>query len=542
MRTGREVFHQEPDMNVMTDIEPPIYLARGGAYVVTPWRADLAATIPHAKELTWQGERKLLIPNRIEEAKVARNLGVQMPPPILTNYDWLKSKPWDIQRTTAALLVESPRCYVLNSMGTGKSRSVLFAADWLMRHLPRVKRMLICAPLSTLTPVWEREAFQLMLGRQLRVLHGSREERLRLLAEDAEIYVINHHGVKIIQSALIQKAFDIVVVDELAVFRRRTTELWKAVNGVINPAIGPRPKWVWGLTGSPTPNAPTDAWAQVKLLTPNNTTRTFMAFREQVMTKVSVFRWVPRQGANELVQSIMTPSVRFTRDDVMELPETMYVDRKVTLDPLALKAYRLLEKKARMLTEKGAIDAVNEGILQSKLLQVACGYIYTNSKGVYELPAKGRLDALDEVVDETDRKLLVMVPYLHALNGVVAHLSKHHQVACVHGGTSRLARDRIFSDFQTKASPRIIIAHPQTLAHGLTLTEANVIVWYAPTQSLEIYEQANARITRPGQTSKTLIVHLTGTAVESATYARLKSKAKMQGCLLNLFAEQKITF
>jgi SNF2 family DNA or RNA helicase len=520
-------------------ITPITYVTNDGRHVIVPFRDDLARAVPHARAFDYHGEPMLLVPNGSDEARVARNLGIPVPSPILTRYDWRGTKPWDIQRVTAALLTESPRCYVLSSMGTGKTRSVLFAADWLMRT-HGVKRMLIAATLSTLTPVWERETFQVMMKRRVKVLYGDRAKRLKLLSEPADIYVINHHGLNVIQQALIDKAFDIVVLDELAVFRNKSTELWKGANAVLS---APSVKYVWGLTGSPTPNAPTDAWAQVKLLTPNQTTRTMTSFQDQTMRRVSQFKWVPRHDANEIVRTAMSPSVRFTLDDVMELPDTLYVDRSVVLDTDAGNAYKMLYTKARLLTTQGAVSAVNEGILQSKLLQVAAGYIYCDDKTVYQLPSSGRLRALEDTIAETDRKILVMVPFLHALSGVAAHLrAKHYDVAVVHGGTSRTLRDKIFTQFQTTNSPRIIVAHPQTLAHGLTLTEANVIVWYSPTTSLDIYEQANARIVRPGQTAKTVIVHLTGTPVESATYTRLRAKAKMQGCLLGLFAQQELKF
>jgi SNF2 family DNA or RNA helicase len=521
--------------------ETPItYVTADGRHVVVPWHDGLANAVPHAKPFDWRGMRMLVMPNAPEEARVARNLGVGVPAPILTRYDWAGSKPWDIQRTTAALLTESPRCYVLSSMGTGKSRAVLYAADYLMRH-SLAKRMLIVAPLSTLTPVWEREIFNLMLKRKVRVLYGAREKRLKLLEEGAPINVINHHGLRVIGKAIEDAGFDIIVLDELAVFRNKSTDLWKSATTVVN---APSTRFVWGLTGSPTPNQPTDAWAQVKLLTPAQTTRTFTAFQDLTMRRLSQFRWIPRPEANQIVQAAMSPSVRFTREDVMELPPCSLVERAAPLDADAQKAYELLYRKARMLTQQGdSISAVNEGVLQSKLLQVSCGFIYTDKKTVYALPAKGRLAALEEVLGETDRKVIVLVPFLHALTGVATHLrNKGHDIAVVHGGTSRGSRDRVFTEFQTKPSPRIIVAHPQTLAHGLTLTEANVLIWYSPTTSHEVYEQANARINRPGQNYKTLIVHMIGTPVERATYARLKSKAKMQSCLLDLFKQQELPF
>lgn len=514
------------------------FITADKAHIVTAWRPDLAQLIPHARALEHGGEKFLVVPNRRDEARVCRNLGVPMPAPILTTYDWAGQKPWEIQRTTAALLTESPRAFVLSTMGTGKTRAVLFAADYLLEL--GVKRVLVAAPLSTLTPVWESELFGVLPRRRVRVLYGSREKRLKLLAEDADIYIINHHGLPMLRSQLIARGFDVVVLDELAVFRNRSTELWKAANAVVN---APSTKYAWGLTGSPTPNAPTDAWAQIRMLTPGRVSRTMADFKDRTMRQVSSFRWIARPDANETVYQAMQPSVRFTREDVMELPPTSYVDREVKLDADASKAYKMLYDKARLLTTSGqSVTAANEGILQSKLLQVACGYIYADDKTIYELPSSARLKALDEILAETDRKVIVFVPFIHALNGVHRHLAKHHTVEAVHGGTARAARDKIFRDFQNAEHPRVLLAHPQCMAHGLTLTSANTIVWYSPTTSLEIYEQANARITRPGQTSKTLIAHLYGTTVERLTYARLRTKSKMQNLLLTMFHQQELEF
>lgn len=509
-------------------------------HVVVPWQADLANLMPHAKDLQWQGSKYLLMPNDHDHAKLARNLGVPVPAPILTRYDWNGATPWDIQRTTAALLTESERAYVLSTMGTGKTRAALFAADYLLRS-GNCKRILISAPLSTLTPVWESELFRILTGREVRVLHGDRAKRQKLLAEDAEFYIINHHGLHILQKDLIAKGFDIIIIDELAVVRNKSTQLWKAANAVVS---APSVKYVWGMTGAPTPAAPTDAWAQIRLLTPGRTARTMSQFRDQTMRKVSDFRWVPRPEANDIVFAAMQPAVRYTRDDVMELPETSYVDRDVKLDPEGAKAYKLLVDKMRHITSDGqSITAANEGVLQGKLLQVACGFIYTDKRTVYALPNTQRLAALEEVIDETDRKVIVFVPYIHALEGVAEHLRKAgHSVALVYGATSRTQRDAVFKAFQDESVPRIIVAHPQTMAHGLTLTAANTIVWYGPTQSLEIYAQANARITRPGQTAKTLIVHMAGTLVEKLTYKRLRVRDKMQGLLLEMFHNQEVEY
>src|SRR6185436_9834000 len=199
---------------------------------------------------------------------------------VLMSYDWLGKKPWAIQRTTTALLAKSPRAYVLNEFGTGKTRSVIWAADYL-KKTQNIGPVLVSAPLSTLSPVWESEIFKLDPRARVQILHGSKKERLDRLASKADWYIINHHGLSLIETALIAKGFSVFVIDELAVLRNSRTLWWRAAQKIIYS--GSNVKYVWGLTGSPTPKAPTDAWAQIKLLTPGNTTRSFTRFRDLTM-------------------------------------------------------------------------------------------------------------------------------------------------------------------------------------------------------------------------------------------------------------------
>lgn len=513
-------------------------------HIVLPWREDLANLIPHSRSFEHGGERLLLVPNEHDAAKVCRNVGVPVPAPIITRYDWPcppNMAPWVTQKTTSALLTESARAYVLSTMGTGKTKASIWAADYLMREAG-IKRILVDAPLSTLTPVWEKELFEILPRARVKVLHGDREKRLKLLAEDAEWYIINHHGIELIAKELIARGFGVMIIDELSAkgLRNKSTGLWKATATVVN---APGMQYVWGMTGSPTPKAPTDAWAQLRLITPDRTTRTLTRFKDQTMRQITAFKWAARPEATEIVHQAMQPSVRFVLSDVQELPPTTYINRDVKLEPETAKAYKLLFDKMAMLTNRGeTITAVNEGVLQTKLLQVACGYIYTDKRTVYALPNQSRLKALLELVEEADRKVIVFVPFVHALTAVADFLRKNDQtVELIYGGTPKGRRDKVFRAFQDTEKPRVLVAHPECMSHGLTLTAANTIVWYGPT-TLEFYEQANARIVRPSQTSKTLIAHIVGTPVEKAAYARLRERQKLQGMLLELFHQQDVEY
>lgn len=453
------------------------------------------------------------------------------------DYDWCGQRPWESQRTTVKLLTENRRAYVLNEFGTGKTRSVIWAADYLRRE-GRAKRVLICAPLSTLNPVWERELFQVVPRARVRVLHGSKQTRLERLAEDADYYVVNHHGLKILRDALIQRGFDVFVIDELATFRNKTTGLWRAANAIVQSGV----RYAWGLTGSPTPKAPTDAWAQVRLLTPDQTTQSFTRFRDLTMRQVTTFKWARREGASDIVHQAMQPSVRFALSDVVELPPTIYQTRNVELEGDGKRAYKIMLDKMRLITNAGeTVTAVNEGVLQSKLLQVALGYIYDDKKGVLRLNNETRLDAIREAVEGTTRKCIVFVPFIHALEGIAEFLQKQGvDLAVVHGQTPVAVRNRIFQKFQNEQELRVLVAHPGCMSHGLNLTAANTIIWAGPINNFETYEQANARIPRPGQTSKTLIIHVVGTPVERLAYLRLRDRATFQGMLLQLFREQEL--
>jgi len=491
-----------------------------------PYNAALANLIEHERA----GE-EMILPHTHEVVRLARNLGLKAPAPIMSQYDWCGGKPFRTQKVTAAMLTMQRRAYVLSEMGTGKTRATLFAIDFLIRT-GVIERALVIAPLSTLTTVWYKEVFRYFNHLSVGVLHGDRKRRKKILEGDHQIYVINHDGVKTVLPDL-QARRDIgcVVIDELASFRNARADRWKFIASLLHG----RP-YAWGLTGSPTPNEPCDAWAQVKLLTPNNVPKYFKHFKEATMTQVSTFRWVPRKDAKDTVYEVMQPAVRFKRDDCVELPPVIYDTREAPLSARQQEIYTQMLNHSKVAFANGEVTAANEGVLMSKLLQITTGFVYTRDGRAVELDNHPRMDALMELIDEAEGKVIVFVDFIHASEMIAARLKRAgYFVEQVSGQTSKAERDRIFTAFQSAAFPRVIVAHPKCMAHGLTLTEANVIVWFSPTTSLETYEQACARITRPGQTRKQLIMHLTGTTAESKLYKRLQQRSSLQGALLEMF-------
>jgi SNF2 family DNA or RNA helicase len=519
-----------------------LFVTNDAKWIVVPWNETLANLVPTARDFAHHGQRMLLLPNEHAEAKVARQIGIAVPAPVLTRYNWRGHKPWAVQKISAALLTESPRAYVLSDFGTGKTRTALWAADYLMLNDPKVKRTLIAAPLSTLTPTWESELFKLFPRAKVQLLYGDKQTRLKRLAEDADFYIINHHGLSLLREQLAARGFGVFVLDELAVFRNKKTDLWKAANAIIRGGAGI--PYVWGMTASPRPKAPTDAWGQIKLLTPDTTTQTFTRFRDMTMMQMSAFKWAARKNANDIVFAQMQPSVRFSLNDVTELPPTTYRTVEVPLEPGAASAYKQMVQKMITLTKGGeTITAVNEAALQSKLLQVATGYIYTDKHGTCRLPNQTRLDAMVEIIEANSQKVIVFCPFKHTLSGVAAELQKKKiSFAMINGDTPVFQRNKVFKDFMETPDPFVIAAHPGCMSHGLTLTAASTVIWYGPINNFEIYQQANARIIRPGQTSKTTVIHLVGTPVEKLMHRRLQEKGTFQGLLLELFQQQELEF
>lgn len=500
-----------------------------------PWHPALAAIVPGAKKLNGV----LCLPHTQETTKLARNFSFRVPAPIMSQYDWPTSPaPYKSQKLTAAMLTMNHRAYVLSEMGTGKTRSALFAIDYMLQSRQASKALLV-VPLSTMTATWDRELLTCFPHLRVGTLYGTRAKRLKVLSEDHDVYIINHDGVQSVLPALQARTdISIVVIDELAFYRNFSTDKWKAVKVLLTGR-----NYVWGMTGSPTPNGPTDAWAQCRLLTPNTVPSKYRYFRDATMRQMSQFTWVARPGWKDTVYEAMQPGVRYIRDNVIEIPPVMYSVAEVGMSEDQRKAYKTLFDFSRTAYKEGEVTAANEAVLISKLMQVSSGWVYTTNKNVVDLNPHRRLEALTEIIDEAEAKVIVFVSYKHSARYVLEYLeglkSYRGKLAFVTGDTNKKQRDMIFSDFQKPGGARILVAHPQCMAHGLNLTAANVIVWYTLPMSTDIYIQACARITRAGQTRKQLVIHMVGSAVEKKVYRRLATNTSMQGALLEMFEAEK---
>ena len=256
------------------------------------------------------------------------------------------------------------------------------------------------------------------------------------------------------------------------------------------------------------------------------------------MIQITQFKWVPKKDANDIVHELMQPAVRYSREDCIDLPPTTYSTREIELSAEQKKAYKQMQREFVLEHQGIEITAANAGVQASKLIQIGAGFSYGSNGIVVELDCKQRLDTLAEILDGTQHKVIVFAPFKHTVRSVKAHLDlMGYAVALIDGDVGKTERDKIFNAFQHSSEPRVIVAHPQTMAHGLSLTAADTIVWYAPHRDLEIYDQACARITRPGQVNHTHIIHIQASPVEKHVYNTLTKRGNMQQALLSLFKQ-----
>lgn len=479
-------------------------------------------------------DNSVLVPHGLRETLMLRHLGFKVPNPMDFYYDWagaatMGKPPFDVQRATCRMLVENPRAYVLNHMGTGKTKVALWAWDYLNRNA-MAKKLLVVAPLSTLRFVWQREAFATLPGRVVKVLHGSKSERLQRLGEDADIYVINHDGLKVIESELLCRAdIDTLVIDELAVYRNNSDRSKRMRKFAQKFTI------LWGMTGAPMPNEPTDVWSQCKIITPGRVPRYKAHAREMLMINVSNYVWRPKPDAVATAYSWMQPSCRYSLEDVVELPPVISRTIDVPLSPDQERVYKRVATAMSAMVRDKQITAANAGAAMNKLLQIAGGWVYTKNPEFVRLDPSPRIAALADLIHSNAEKVIIAIPYRHMIDGISKILSMKGvdiEHCMVHGET--VDRENYFNIFQNTDKYKAMLVHPQCVAHGITLTAASMVIWYLPITSLDIYDQLNARITRVGQMNKQQVLHLQATPVEKRVYRMLREHQKMQSSFLQL--------
>src|SRR5210317_1101958 len=264
----------------------------------------VTTVIPESQELP---DNKVVVKWGIDEAHVLKNLNIKVPSPIEGKYKWTgRYTPFDHQKTTSSFLTLNKRAFCFNEQGTGKTASAIWASDYLM-NVGRVRRALIICPLSIMDSAWRNDLFTFAMHRTVAVAYGSAKKRREIIEGGAEYVVINYDGVEIVEDAVANGGFDLIIVDEATHYKNVQTKRWKCLNRLVGPNT-----WLWMMTGTPAAQSPLDAYGLAKLVNPTSVPRFFSSFRDQVMFKITNFKWIPKDTATDTVHRALQPAIRFT--------------------------------------------------------------------------------------------------------------------------------------------------------------------------------------------------------------------------------------
>ena len=499
----------------------------------------------------------IAVPRSLYNCQILRWLDLPVTP-IMDSYDWPHGPqiehPTQAQKMMANFLVLHARSFNLSDMGTMKTLAALWAADFIMQqYAPGECRCLINAPLNTLQRVWADALFANFLGRRTFqiVHHGNADKRREQLAVPADFYIINPDGLKV--GAKLRRRFElqglshdvhsrkdikIAIVDEAATYRDRRTGRHRVASVLYHPTRMP---YLWLLTGTPTPNAPTDAYGLAKLVNDVGG-ESYTSFHRRTMVQLSQFKWIPARGGYAAAARLLQPAIRFAIEDIWDGPACTIQQRAIELTQQQHKLLSDLKRELHVQINGQGITPANEASVRSKALQICQGAIYDHAHKGHAVESDPRVKALLECITQTTKKTLVFVPLTSVVNLLCKKLGEAgYGVIKINGEVSIKARNEAIAAFRTDESVKVCIADPGCIAHGINeFVAATTVVWYGPTDKTELWLQGNKRAHRPGQRFPVTIVQFCATALEREIFRRLEKSESLQGLMLLWIKQEKI--
>lgn len=443
----------------------------------------------------------------------------------------MKFKPWNYQQYAINHVIDNSASGLFLDMGMGKTVSTLTAIDDLIL-LGEVNKILVIAPLRVAEDTWSTEVDKWDHLKHLRIskILGSKKQREEAINTEADIYVTNRENVDwLVTECFNNWIWDMVVIDELSSFKSSKAKRFRALK-----KVRPYFKRIVGLTGTPAPNSLIDLWPQIYLLDGGQRLgKTITGYKERYFKPgrrngYIVYNWELKEGSEETIQNkISDICISMSAKDYLDLPERIDNKVEITLPIKVMDTYKQLEKDLVLEIGEEDITAANAAVLTNKLLQLANGAIYSEDKEVVRIHDE-KLDRLEEIIDIANCKpVLVFYNFKHDYDRISKMLTKNkikHQALNTSDEIKKWNNGEI----------QVALLHPASAGHGLNLQYGgNIIVWFGLTWSLELYQQANARLHRQGQKETVIIHHLIakGTVDEDVMNA-LANKEVNQNMLL----------
>lgn len=419
----------------------------------------------------------------------------------------MKFVPHSYQRYCINRVLTTPALGLLLDMGLGKTVITLTAVNDLKYNQFAVNKVLVIAPKKVAESTWakEKEKWDHLKLLRISTVLGSQVKRIKALNTPADLYVINRENIPwLVDYYRNAWPFDMVIVDEFSSFKNHNAKRFKSLKWV-----RPHIKRIVGLTGTPAPNGLLDLWAQVFLLDGGERLgKTITGFREKYFepdqrNRERVFTYAPKAGADEAIQRLIGDiCVSMKAEDYLELPDITYNNIPVVLDSKAEKAYQKLETEMLLQVDESTIDAGSAAVLTNKLLQLCNGAVYDENRNIVGIH-DCKIERFMELVEELNGKpALVFYNFQHDKERIKKALSRTHL------RVRELKTPQDETDWNNREID-ILLAHPASAAYGLNLQQGgNHVIWFGLNWSLELYQQANKRLHRQGQTEKVIIHHL----------------------------------
>ncbi len=439
--------------------------------------------------------------------------------------------PHKYQKMAIQKVIDTPRVGLFLDMGLGKTVITLTAINELMYWDFEIEKVLVIAPLRVAEDTWSRECQKWEHLKHIKIVKvlGKESQREKAICKKGDIYIINRENIVWLVEYLKQIGkkwfFDMTVIDELSSFKSPKSQRFKALKKYIMLS-----KRVVGLTGTPAPNGFMDLWSQLYLIDGGERLgKTLTYYREKYFmpnqrNATTIFNYTVKKGAeNAIKQQISDICMSMQANDWLDLPQRMDLLQAVQFSELERKRYEKFEKDSYLQFLNEEITANSAAALTNKLLQYCNGAVYTQDGGRVEVNRK-KLERLEEIVDTANgQPILCFYNFRFDCDSII----KKFPFAV------KLEGENDIKNWNDGNIP-LLLVHPKSAGHGLNLQQGgNIIVWFGLNWSLELYQQANARLHRQGQ-QKTVIIHhlIVENSIEQRVFQSLQKKENVQEGLL----------
>ena len=441
-------------------------------------------------------------------------------------------RPYDHQLATIRFMLKNKRGYVFNDMGTGKTNSCLWFTDILL-HADKIKKVLIIAPLSTLRSVWIDAIEHVCPYRTYVLVHGSKENRLAALNSNSSYYITNTDSVRLYMDEMIRLKPDVIIIDEVTSFANAQSKRSKCMQKLADRAPA-----VYGLSGSPVAGGLINAFGIAKVVNPRALpVQYFTRFRDMILHQVNMYEYIPKPGALGIVNAALSPAIKFSLEECVDLPPIVFETRTTTLPDETMNLFKTMLEHQIAEYKSGIITAATAGIKAIRLIQILTGFTKTEEGVIIRTDIGTRLSELIDIYHEAGNKLVVFAQSVETVKILTEFfISKKIHAELIYGDVNPVLRDQIVKRFQT-LEQGVLVAQVKTMSHGITLTKSHTIVFFGPVAGNESYRQAIRRIRRIGQDHRQTIIRLVATKFEEKMFKKLDETENISQAILEMYSE-----